>query len=193
MSSTPQTSIHDPERIRALAHPLRISLLDLLRDHGELTATQCAEFVGESVASCSFHLRTLEKYGFIERAQQQGKQKPWRLTTPEGFSTDVDPEVPDSLAANTELAATTFAHRGEEFRRALARLGGESPTWIEAFRLMHSALWLTADEVEELAAGFTALLQAKSGRTDAANRPDGARRVRILTAIHAEPDEQNPS
>lgn len=192
MSSKPQTSIHDPERIRALAHPLRINLLDLLRDHGELTATQCADLVGESVASCSFHLRTLEKYGFIERAEQQGKQKPWRLTTPEGFSTDVDPEVPDSLAANAELAATTFAHRGEEFRRALARIGNEPPEWIDAFRLMHSSLWLTADEVEELASGFNDLLRQKSGRTDPADRPAGARRVRVLTAIHAEPADETP-
>ena len=57
--------ISEPERVRALAHPLRLALLDFLEDGGEATATRCAEATGESVASCSFHLRILAKYGFM--------------------------------------------------------------------------------------------------------------------------------
>ena len=54
-------STSDPATMRALAHPLRLDLLDLLGD-GPLTATQCAEATGESVASCAYHLGTLAKY-----------------------------------------------------------------------------------------------------------------------------------
>src|SRR5690606_31380155 len=87
----PSRPISDPGRIRALAHPLRLELLDHLRDVGEATATECAAQVGESVASCSFHLRMLAKYGFLERAERRGKEKPWRVVG-EGSSLQSRPD-----------------------------------------------------------------------------------------------------
>ena len=57
-------NLDDARTLRALAHPLRVELMDQLTFRGPLTATQCAELVGESPSSCSFHLRTLAKYGF---------------------------------------------------------------------------------------------------------------------------------
>src|SRR5436309_138158 len=62
-----QLELTDPKAMRALAHPLRIELLRLLRE--PRTATECAEALGESPQSCSYHLRTLAKYGFVERAE----------------------------------------------------------------------------------------------------------------------------
>ena len=62
----PVRDIADARSMRALAHPLRLRLLEYLALRGPLTATQCAELVGESPASCSFHLRQLAKYGFVE-------------------------------------------------------------------------------------------------------------------------------
>src|SRR4051794_27883368 len=59
--------VRDPRALRALAHPVRLELLERLTD-GPLTATQAASIVGESQASCSFHLRQLAKYGFVELA-----------------------------------------------------------------------------------------------------------------------------
>ena len=71
--------ITDPKAMRALAHPLRLTLLEQLGRAGTLTATQAAEIVGESPANCSFHLRTLAKYGFVEEAATgQGRERPWR-------------------------------------------------------------------------------------------------------------------
>src|SRR5258708_12496804 len=60
--------ITDPKALRALAHPIRMSLIGLLRTEGPLTATRAAELLGESSASCSFHLRQLAKYGMAEKA-----------------------------------------------------------------------------------------------------------------------------
>ena len=74
--------ITDPQRIRALTHPLRLELMDVLAEEGAATATRCAELTGESVASCSFHLRMLAKYGYIEPAERTGREKPWRLRLP---------------------------------------------------------------------------------------------------------------
>ncbi|MFP3422024.1 winged helix-turn-helix domain-containing protein, partial [Bacillus sp. SIMBA_161] len=66
------------EQIKALTHPLRLRLMDLLRSGRELTATEAAELTGESVASCSFHLRQLAKFGVVEQAERRGREKPWK-------------------------------------------------------------------------------------------------------------------
>lgn len=75
--STPPIS--DPLAIRALAHPTRLALLEILAGEGQATATRCAELSGQSVASCSFHLRSLAKHGFIEAVPGVGRERPWRL------------------------------------------------------------------------------------------------------------------
>jgi predicted transcriptional regulator len=72
-------NLTDPKAIRALAHPLRWTLLEAVHDAGTLTATQASEMLGESPANCAFHLRTLAKYGFVEEAGGgRGRERPWR-------------------------------------------------------------------------------------------------------------------
>ena len=55
----------DPRAMRALAHPVRLALIELLGHVGTLTATQASDLLGESPANCAFHLRTLAKYGYV--------------------------------------------------------------------------------------------------------------------------------
>src|SRR5207248_1770299 len=59
-------------RLRALAHPLRWKLFDIVFREGTATATRCAELTGESGASCSYHLNILGKYGYIEQLTRSG-------------------------------------------------------------------------------------------------------------------------
>ncbi len=55
--------------------------MGLLRSGGPQTATQAALAIGESVPSCSFHLRQLAKYGLVELADGgRGREKPWQAT-----------------------------------------------------------------------------------------------------------------
>src|SRR6202044_2669723 len=83
-------TITDPTVIRALAHPVRMGLIELLGVRETLTATQASEALGESPANCAFHLRTLAKYGFVEEAGGgRGRERPWRraqsgVSIPEG-------------------------------------------------------------------------------------------------------------
>jgi DNA-binding transcriptional ArsR family regulator len=67
--------------MRALAHPTRLALLDHLHAVEQATATECAEFVDESPSSCSYHLRALAKWGFVEEGRGgAGRERPWRAT-----------------------------------------------------------------------------------------------------------------
>ena len=60
--------ITDVRRLAALAHPLRTALLSHLLAVGPRTASECATAVDASPSNCSWHLRQLEKHGFVERA-----------------------------------------------------------------------------------------------------------------------------
>ena len=80
----PIVAITDPVAIRALAHPLRLDLLDLLSTSGSATAAQCGRVLGVSQASCSFHLRQLAKYGFVVDAGPgpDRRERQWRVPEP---------------------------------------------------------------------------------------------------------------
>lgn len=182
-----QVLVHEPERMRALAHPLRLQLLDLLSEHDELTATQCAEQTGESVASCSFHLRMLEKYGYIERAESRGREKPWRRASTGGFKTEPDPEVPETVRAAGELAVLSVSHRAQRFQEAVARADKESTEWLEATEVSNVGFWATAEETSQLADDLLTVLTRFKERKTSAQRPPGARYVHGLTLLYTDP------
>src|SRR5688572_12642744 len=130
MDETPP-AITDPARIRALAHPIRLELIDFLHRVGEATATECAEHIGESVASCSFHLRQLEKYGYIERAERRGREKPWRASQGR-LDMRPSPDVPGSLHAVAELGGLNVLRQAERVRDFLAQAHRETDEWMQA-------------------------------------------------------------
>jgi len=182
--------ISDPERIRALAHPVRIALLDHLGDVDEATATQCADALGESPASCSFHLRMLEKYGYIERADRRGREKPWKVKVAD-FDLRPDPEVPGSLLAVQAVAALGLE---SEFLRSMdwfSRIERESDEWVQASTFTRSSFWATAAELAELSRDVQNLTDRFAGRhTDPGKRPPGARYSRFFAVVNPDPEGQ---
>jgi DNA-binding transcriptional ArsR family regulator len=176
--------LDDPARLRALAHPIRLRLIEDLGDLGEATATDCAQRVGESVASCSFHLHQLEKYGYVERAEQVGRNKPWRLVST-NITSRGSHDVPGSMTAVVELARTQLAHNLDAAHAALDRSVDEPQEWVDATTFSTSGVWLTPVEARELSRRILALVDEYGDRrTDAGRRPAGARRMRFASALH---------
>lgn len=185
--------ITDPARIRALAHPLRLALLDLLEGVNEATATDCAVRLGESVASCSFHLRTLERYGFVERGDRRGKEKPWRLVTK---TWDVRPAreavafgyTGASTRATAELAAILVGREAERLRAFLGHYEKEEAAWVESSTISTSSFWATAEETAAISETLRELARPFRDRDDdPASRPSGARRVRVFATVNPDP------
>ncbi|MET7797629.1 winged helix-turn-helix domain-containing protein [Streptomyces decoyicus] len=175
------TQLSDPRALRAYAHPTRMELVGLLRREGPLTATRAAELTGESVASCSYHLRMLAKYDLVEKAEGgRGREKPWRATAqftgwPEYSD---DPDVFEaSTALNVALAENYFA----KMTHALEQRAALPRAWQQAEQYGDVSLYLTADELAELGARVSELLSPYAGRLqDPESRPADARLVSFL-------------
>jgi DNA-binding transcriptional ArsR family regulator len=70
----------DARSLRGLAHPLRMSIFELLSLDGPATATGLAERLGENTGTVSWHLRHLAEHGFIEEETGRGtkRERWWR-------------------------------------------------------------------------------------------------------------------
>jgi len=186
-------AITDPTRIRALAHPLRLELLDYLGDVGEATATECAEHTGETVANCSFHLRTLAKAGFIEAAPARGREKPWRPAAP-SRRLDVDPDDPASHPAMAELVGLMLLREAERIRTFISGRTHQPDEWRDTVTVTTASFWATADEMRELVETVSHLVDRFAGRQqDPTLRPPGARLGRLLAAVNPDDFPEDPS
>ncbi|GAA4965961.1 hypothetical protein GCM10023238_37070 [Streptomyces heliomycini] len=70
----------DTKGLRALAHPVRVQLVGLLRKYGPSTATRLAERLGVNSGTASYHLRQLGAAGFVEEDTERGnaRERWWR-------------------------------------------------------------------------------------------------------------------
>jgi predicted ArsR family transcriptional regulator len=188
--SIPRKEITDPHALRALAHPLRLRLLEEVAVDGPLTATEIAERVGESPANCSWHLRQLARFGYIEEAPGgTGRQRPWRLVA-EVHSWGHESDDAELAQAGDAAGAQVMEHEYQALRSYLAWRAQESPRWRAAAGLNQSIGWCTADEVAELSKAVSQLFGPYLARlADPASRPEGARLVRFVSwGIPARPE-----
>jgi Helix-turn-helix domain len=178
----------DPRALRALAHPLRWQLMDLIGSETTATATRCAEVLGESVASCSYHLGILGKYGYIELVPgQTGKEKPWRLASHQQNLDPSDLDTEGALAA--EAAAGAFLdHELARIKQRLSCLSLEPEPWRAASLLIGNTTWMTAEELRGIKDQLKQLVSTHEERAaDPAARPPGAREVRLLAVTSVAP------
>jgi predicted transcriptional regulator len=191
----PRLEIRDPKMMRALAHPLRVALIEAITssDTGTLTATEASELLGESPANCAFHLRTLAKYGFLEEAGGgRGRERPWRMRY-RGFelaSPGQDPET--RLAA--EGVATIFIDRWlTRARERLMRVYGFPAEWQDAAIAWEHYVYLTAQEAKDLTEAIRRVIEPyRDRRDDASLRPPGSLPYEVLAFGYPLEDPQRP-
>ncbi|HEV2857152.1 MAG TPA: helix-turn-helix domain-containing protein [Solirubrobacterales bacterium] len=181
MSGKRTVQLTDPRALRALAHPVRMDLMGLLRRGGPLTATQAGEEIGESAASCSFHLRQLAKYGLVEEAGGgRGRERPWRATaiSTEWAARGSDEETD---AAGTLLSRVVIERYLQNAIEWLERRGSEDSQWVEAAMLNDALIYMTVEELRQLDEKIRALLEPYLQRLEKSEPPaEGARPVNVI-------------
>ncbi len=68
------------ETLRAVAHPIRLAMIDLLAHHGQLSVSDIHETLDIQQAVASHHLRILKGKGVVE-VTRDGKNSIYALST----------------------------------------------------------------------------------------------------------------
>ena len=177
MISQQPKQIADPQALRALAHPIRLKLLELLTVQGPATGRTLANLTGESTASVSYHVGQLVKWGLVEPAVdlRSGRERPWRATS-RGITWTATGD------GSPEFAAASRALREQFITRAVAALDRFQRhedefevTWREAAWLGQDLGYLDPAELTEATERIKAVI---AEYTDPARpRSEGARQV----------------
>jgi DNA-binding transcriptional ArsR family regulator len=186
MSFERPRELTDPKAMRALAHPVRLQLLEELADAGALTATEAAERVGESPSNVSFHLRQLAKYGYVVEAEGgTGRRRPWKLKSLGMRWTDVhaDEEV---AGAARELGRVQFDRYLDRARRGLEERHAQPEKWRAVTGVNQMRLYLTPEELKAVDDELVEILLTRFAdrRTKSPDQPEDAERVEILTLAY---------
>jgi len=172
----------DPKMMRALAHPARIAIWTHIALRGSITATECAEVAGLSPSACSYHLRTLAKYGFVEEdraSAADGRERPWRVRLL-AFTLEDQPDSSAGERMASRLLVENLRASAEEVRtRYLDRQYEYPADWRSAAGETFSAAHVTPDELDELRMKVLAVMEPYV-RLDPGERSPGALPVRIM-------------
>jgi DNA-binding transcriptional ArsR family regulator len=174
----------------ALAHPLRLDLLELLLVNGAMTSSEAGRSLDESPSNVSWHLRKLAEHGFVRQsATGHGRRRPWRIVA-ESLAWGDDAEDSTSSQALRDVA---LERELQLLRKALAEHSDRPQEWRDATRLTAGRLWLTAAEARELGERIAALTEPYAGRlSDPSSRPAQARLVATMTwLVPARPERED--
>ncbi|MEA2145330.1 MAG: hypothetical protein QOG59_917 [Solirubrobacteraceae bacterium] len=177
--------ITDPRALRAMAHPLRLALLDRLMSFGEQTAAQCAEAVGSTASNCSYHLRILARVGLVEPGtSSDGRERPWRATaTGLEFGPSDPAQAPSAATAARALDELSLAREEELTRRALAEHDRLPAAWQQAAAHSRYGLRLSASELAQLVGEIDRLVRPYIALTRGEAPPDAEVAVLRLLAF----------
>ncbi|MFF5056067.1 ArsR/SmtB family transcription factor [Micromonospora sp. NPDC000663] len=173
--------ITEPQALRALAHPVRLAILDRLQRHGPATATGLSPHVGATPSVVSWHLRHLATFGLVTDAEgTASKRERWWQAAARGFRFSL-PDDAEGQAAGRQLRGEMFARYAETPQQWLLheepRLDAE---WRGLAGVANTRFVATPDELRELESAIEELLAPYVRREDDETPPDGARTVRML-------------
>ncbi|SDS00949.1 ArsR/SmtB family transcription factor [Microlunatus soli] len=143
----------DVTQLKALAHPVRLRMLGMLRMDGPATATQLADRLGLNSGATSYHLRQLAHHGFIEEDAGHGnKRERWwhasfRSTRLDNAGRAASQNDREAVGAFWQaLAVTDIDQLTAAFRERT-----ELPDrWAEVSDSSVWVIWLTADQAEDM-------------------------------------------
>jgi DNA-binding transcriptional ArsR family regulator len=186
--SEPRTfRLTDAKQMLALAHPLRLQLLGLLRVEGPSTATSLGERLAVSVPLASYHLRQLAAHGFIEEAPELSgdrRERWWRAAHERTSWATADwLDTPERMTA-AGLLGREVARR---YRAASDQWLDEAPAWsrewVDASDMSDWVLELTADELRSLREELAAVVERYEDRP----RRTGSEHVQVILQLLPRP------
>lgn len=151
-----------PEDLKALTHPIRVRMLRELRLDGPATATLLAKRLGESSGVTSYHLRQLEKHGFVEDVPESGngRERWWRAASyGHHVATERYLDDPESAAVVSLYEAAIVEQYALAAREWVATQADWPTEWVEGSALNDYRLRLTPARLRRLSESVDALIR----------------------------------
>jgi DNA-binding transcriptional ArsR family regulator len=172
----PIKNIDDPRFVKAMSHPLRVRILAML-DERKASPNQLSGWLGASLGTVAYHVRTLEQLGLIELVDEtrvrgavehhyRAKDRP--RVTADGWAQA--PPIAKQAAVGSSLDVIA------EYSRASAAAGG--------FDRADAQLCRAIFRLD--ARGFTQLSKACDKLLEQANKIEEAAAARIAKEPHAD-------
>lgn len=175
--------ILDGPVLKALAHPLRVQLLDILSQYGPQTASSMGKRLGESSGATSYHLRQLARHGLVREVENRGSGRERWWERPRGALT-VNTSISEQDPAVREAARQVNRHFVQGRAEALAAFVASNPSdlpaeWADAAMLGTLNAQLTADQLRELTREMEVILREKLDAYRSEPGTAGARAVQL--------------
>lgn len=169
----------DPRAMRALAHPVRLAILETLHTEATANATECSRQVGESPQACSYHLRSLAKWGIVRIVESpDGRETRWELAS-RGIRFASGAEGSHGVEAAAAALKTIVLDRDDRILADFFAREHELPAdWRDAAGFSSGIVYVTPAELAEVQNRVIEILNEFDRRNEA-DRPEGARRVDV--------------
>ncbi|MFD8782798.1 ArsR/SmtB family transcription factor [Kitasatospora sp. NPDC059599] len=185
--------ITDPKAMRALAHPVRLAILERLQRHGPATATQLSPDVGATPSVTSWHLRHLAGFGLVRDAEAgtDRRERRWEAAA-RGFRFET-PEDDEGRSAARVLSREMFARSATLPQRWMTETEpGLDPVWRKPAGLADTRIVVSAEELAAIEDAIERVLVPYITR-DPAQRPNDSRSVRLLRYVLPEAADDRPN
>jgi DNA-binding transcriptional ArsR family regulator len=180
--------VTDARVLAALAHPLRLRLLILLKLDGPATVSGLAQRTGQAPGNVSHHLRTLAAADLIEEVPELARDRRehwWRRTapalswSPADFAAD-----PAAEAAARAVESVDLASQAAVLRDWDRQSEQERARWPDGPFSLSTWLRVTDAELAELGGELSAVIRRWSDRE---LPDDGQERAPALVFAHGIP------
>jgi DNA-binding transcriptional ArsR family regulator len=148
--------------LRALAHPLRVEILDTLSTYGHFTASGLGERLGESSGATSYHLRQLEKHGFVREVEGKGTgRERWWERTPGSINIGSDEAIATPAGRSAaNMIYRQMRHNQDRMLNDFVERGPDelSAEWLDGSAISSLNTRLTPEQMRQFVEEFMKLV-----------------------------------
>ncbi|MEB3042478.1 ArsR/SmtB family transcription factor [Rhizobium mulingense] len=181
--------VPEPSALKALAHPVRLRMLGMLRIDGPATATQLAVRLGLNSGATSYHLRQLAQYGFIEDAPHASRRDRWWRASHELTSVPASEAEGEALDLDIAFNQAALSLQVGQMQQALEEYAELPAEWRRATATDDIIIPMTAEQAEAVTKRLTGIIleamRAAPPLGEAASRNPGI--VPFYVMLHAFP------
>jgi len=181
----------EPSALRALAHPVRLRLLGLLRADGPSTASALAARLGLNSGATSYHLRQLAQHGFAvdDTERGNGRERWWRAAHQSTRTDETEEASPEAREATDAFGQAVAVVHTEQLQRAVEERPLLPPAWQRASSLSDWGLRLTPVRAHEL---MDALVAVVDGWDEDPDDEAGAEQFEVVLHAYPRPGQVHP-